>query len=300
VIDIPLGEERKRAAIHAQYGGNGRGGISPLAHHPAVLLFSNPSNGEQHGYQDRWGTDGCFHYSGEGQTGDQVMKSGNRAILRHKEDGRQLHLFRSTRRSFVERVGRFEVDGEEPWYFDDAPGTDDVIRRMIVFRLRPVAETLPPSGPYVSAPSPDPQIEYSPVEEHVAEASTTVEARSYEARRREAELRTRYCAYLESRGHEVKSHKITPPGERRPLRTDLFDVTTNVLVEAKSNVTRESIRMAVGQLLDYSRFITPRPQLAVLVPDKPRADLLDFCAAMYIATVWEADESFIMHVPDAP
>jgi hypothetical protein len=32
--------------------------------------------------------------------------------------------------------------------------------------------------------------------------------------------------------------------------------------------------MAVGQLLDYLRWIVPTPQLAILVPECPREDLI--------------------------
>jgi hypothetical protein len=50
---------------------------------------------------------------------------------------------------------------------------------------------------------------------------------------------------------------------------------THLIIEAKGTVTREAIRMAVGQLLDYSRFVD-QPKLAVLLPEVPRQDLLDF------------------------
>jgi hypothetical protein len=40
----------------------------------------------------RW-LDLPLHNTGEGQRGDQEMKSGNGAIFRHKEDGRALRVF---------------------------------------------------------------------------------------------------------------------------------------------------------------------------------------------------------------
>lgn len=45
--------------------------------------------------------------------------------------------------------------------------------------------------------------------------------------------------------------------------TDLYDKTRNNLIEAKGAGARGEIRMAVGQLADYSRFLTPTPCLAV-------------------------------------
>ena len=54
--------------------------------------------------------------------------------------------------------------------------------------------------------------------------------------------------------------------------------------EAKGTVTREAIRMAVGQLLDYSRFVD-QAKLAVLLPEVPREDLLSFLRNHSIAVI---------------
>jgi hypothetical protein len=49
-------------------------------------------------------------------------------------------------------------------------------------------------------------------------------------------------------------------------------------------VTREAIRMAVGQLLDYSHFVD-QSKLAVLLPEVPRRDLLNFLHSHSIAVI---------------
>jgi hypothetical protein len=46
--------------------------------------------------------------------------------------------------------------------------------------------------------------------------------------------------------------KIKPVGEALPLYSDLYDSQLRLIIEAKGTVTRDAIRMAVGQLLDYS------------------------------------------------
>lgn len=46
--------------------------------------------------------------------------------------------------------------------------------------------------------------------------------------------------------------------------------------------------MALVQLLGYRRHIEPRPSLAILVPSRPRQDLLNLCADVE-ATVIEPD-----------
>ena len=60
-----------------------------------------------------------------------------------------------------------------------------------------------------------------------------------------------------------------------------------VLYEAKGDVSRESIRTAVGQLLDYRRHIDPTPTVAVLLPRRPKADLLDLLQTERIGCVVE-------------
>ena len=69
------------------------GGIEPSRWTSNVFLFADSARGEQHGYIDAWQDDGCFHYTGEGQRGDQQMTHGNAAILRHVEQRRTLRLF---------------------------------------------------------------------------------------------------------------------------------------------------------------------------------------------------------------
>jgi hypothetical protein len=56
------------------------------------------------------------------------------------------------------------------------------------------------------------------------------------------------------------------------------------LVEAKGNVTRDQLRHAVGQLLDYGRFIDSQTR-TVLVPSRPRPDLLAYLASVDIDVV---------------
>ncbi|MGK5532886.1 restriction endonuclease [Streptomyces sp. URMC 129] len=300
MIDIPIGQPLKRSAIHDRYGGSRQGGICSAPSASAVFLFTDPSRGPQHGYSDHWGEDGCYHYSGEGQTGDQVLTRGNLAILRHVDRGTALHLFRSVRRSVVERVGEFALSDEEPWYSIDAPDGEGRIRRMIIFRLVPVGETLPPPPSPAPIPIPSRELvtEYVPLEQHFTERVDIQPSREpYEAERREGPLVHRLREYLEGLGHKVTRNRIRPIGEVRALYTDLYDVTDNLLVEAKGSVTREAIRMAVGQLYDYRRHIPADPRLAVLVPEQPRSDLIDLCAAANIATMWPSGATFESHQP---
>jgi hypothetical protein len=51
-------------------------------------------------------------------------------------------------------------------------------------------------------------------------------------------------------------------------------------------VSREAIRMAIGQLADYGRFVSGDPRAAVLVPEEPRGDLLALLKGQGIAAIW--------------
>jgi hypothetical protein len=130
------GDKVERKQLHNQFGGRRQGGIGPSSSSPNVFLFTDPATGEQHGYVDNWQEDGCFHYTGEGQRGDQEMKSGNAAIIRHVEEHR-VRLFRGSGGD-VEYVDEFTVASDKPFYTTDAPETGGgPIRSVIVFRLRP-------------------------------------------------------------------------------------------------------------------------------------------------------------------
>jgi hypothetical protein len=109
---------------------------------------------------------------------------------------------------------------------------------------------------------------------------------TYEAERREQELVLGLESYLRALGHDVSRLKIVPPGERRPIFCDLVDKTSNVLIEAKGSVTRDALRMAIGQLADYRRFAGPDARLAVLLPEKPRSDLLALLSASGVNVIY--------------
>lgn len=95
-----------------------------------------------------------------------------------------------------------------------------------------------------------------------------------------------YKAYMEAGGSRICRQRYQPPSEVKPLYCDLYDATRHHLLEAKGSTSREAIRMAIGQLLDYARFVKPPPQLGVLLPTRPRQDLEVLLTAQAIAIVW--------------
>jgi hypothetical protein len=290
--DIGPGESVERKDLHERYGGRTQGGIGPSRRSANVFIFSDPVAGEPHGYFDGWRGDGCFHYTGEGQYGDQQMKSGNAAILNHEVEGRALRVFMGARGT-VTYEDEFELDSAQPWYETEAQETGNgPPRKVIVFRLRP--KTISPKPGHSKLDSAlDGQVTEVPIEQQWTEKMFVAPSQEErEAERREQKLVKAFEAHLKKKGHVVCRLKIVPPGEAKPLFCDLRDSTANTLVEAKGSVSRQAIRMAIGQIADYRRFADPNARAAILVPETPRPDLLALLESAGIAAIWPTKTGF--------
>lgn len=281
---LAAGDHLSRRDVHARFGGRRQGGISPSRQAPVVMFFTDPASGHQHGYYDGWDAEGLFNYVGEGQKGDQKFVQGNKSILRHREDGRTLEGFLATGTE-VTYLGEFELVDT---YFRDAHETGDesTIRQVIVFRLRALSD-VPVDLPVAPVtPSDEVTVDLVPIEEQHTERSFVTPNRDpYEVERAEAVLVHRYRRHLQRQGHKVTRLRVVPPGEGAPLYSDLWDESALELVEAKGNVTRDQMRHAVGQLLDYGRFVEARRR-SVLVPTRPRPDLLAYLRSVGIDVIY--------------
>ena len=296
------GQRIKRTELHRQFGGSGYGGISPSRRSPNVFIFTDPASGEQHGYIDSWKDDGCFHYTGEGQRGDQEMIKGNRAIQDGAKNSRALRLFNGTGGE-IEYRGMYTLDSERPCYRADAPETGGgPIRSVIVFRLRPI-DTTPAEPKGLPAVDVETSVLSVPVEERNTERCMVDPTREpYTAERRESALVRKFKNFMESKGHVVERTMITPADEAKPLFTDVFVKDLRILVEAKGSTDRPAIRMAIGQLLDYSRFYPGfsegQVKCAVLLPMLPRSDLRRLLAFAGIFIYYPINDRFVLEHGD--
>lgn len=284
-IDLKPGDTIRRSELNARYGGRRYGGISPSRQSDNVFLFTDQERGAVHGYiYDGFNPeDGLYHYTGEGQEDDQRMIQGNRAVRDHAAEERELHLFDSSD-GIATYLGQFEyVDDRQ----EDAHQTKKVgERKVIVFRLR----RLTGDSPLAIAPIdqlPKERVKVIPVEEHQTERMlVSRSSEPYEAVRREQPLVHALRDFLRAQGHEVDRLYLRPDEHGRPILCDLYDATTNTVIEAKSSVAREAIRMAIGQLADYARLVEPTPRRLILVPEQPRPDLLELAAHEGIDVTW--------------
>jgi 5-methylcytosine-specific restriction protein A len=302
--DVDVGSELSREDRVERFGGSPYGGIEPSRKTPNVFVYSDRTRAGAYGYDfDGWVGEELLH-TGEGRAGDQELREGNRALLDHADAGRAVRVFiadgyvesTNTRRNIY--IGEFEINREHPYFIAEAPDINRDLRTVIVFRLRPVGEHLrrpqdesssglPPLTGDSEDAEPGPASYETEVESTNGVSFERKQIDSTTAIRREAQLVARYKAHLERQGHIVKGRRIRPAGEYQWLRADLIDITARELYEAKGVTTRDSIRLAIGQLYDYSRFV-PVDGLAVLVPTRPSDDLVALLLSRNISCVYEA------------
>ncbi|HZG06065.1 MAG TPA: hypothetical protein VE546_21220 [Streptomyces sp.] len=349
------------------FGGSTQGGICPSNETRSVNLYSDPEVGEKAGYYDGWLAEEdelgpVFEYTGAGKSGDQtfdgVAGTGNRAILRHAEQGRTLRVFTrvgtapGSDAKTHRYLGTFTLDGVQPYVWRRVHGEDGHERNVIVFRLRPDGEVQRSPHDVIPAAT-ETASEFVPFQvvtaamlhsdpattgalavpkqrrgktgttrtppPHAATSGTFVMPESFTTKmslraasaagiavRREAELTQAYKAYLESLGHKTGAFQIRVKGLTSTLRTDLYDATDHVLYEAKGSSSREDVRMALGQLLDYSRYVTApdhegEPRRVVLLPSAPDPDVPSLLDRHGVGLVYRSDDGeFVGHdVPTA-
>ena len=96
---------------------------------------------------------------------------------------------------------------------------------------------------------------------------------------------------------EARDRKLHVANYNR-LRCDTYEERGNPpgnLIEAKASTKRESIRMAVGQLLEYAylgRTRFGKPNMAVLLPKKPQPERVKWLAELHIRAVWKDKDKF--------
>nr|WP_275464977.1 EVE domain-containing protein [Streptomyces noursei] len=290
------GDTVLRKALHDRYGGSRQGGISKCAKSSNVLLFTDPRTGHQHGYFDAWAEDGTFHYTGDGQKGDQDFTStGNSAIRDHVRNGLALRLFEGSRGT-IRYVGEFVVDPVTPYTFSRAPETGGgELRRVIRFHLVPVGASSQPAAAPVGS---DYRVADESVEPAAGQPSTPdsdLTGRNLRAHRR---LQNDLAAAAAARGLAVLSPSATDPDfdlAWRGLHEELAVCEVKSLTRV--NETRQ-LRAGIGQLLDYHdrlRGRAARVRAVLWVEREPtEARWLDLCERVGIELGWPGREDDVL------
>lgn len=139
-------------------------------------------------------------------------------------------------------------------------------------------------------PNPAPVIRLAPLH-HKGEPEYEYRTRKQvkTAVRKENRLVSEYQGWLGRSGRKL--NVVSYKG----LRCDAYEQDRANLIEAKCATKREYIRMAVGQLLDYSYLGEEqfdKPNLAILVPKRPKQALLDWLATLNIYAIWKEHSKF--------
>jgi hypothetical protein len=136
--------------------------------------------------------------------------------------------------------------------------------------------------------------EVPPEEAHVEVYELPSASETLAARRREAALvgALRDWWRRPDGPDAVLRLRILTDSGRWPLYVDLYNKTTNELVEAKGTCSRQDIRMAIGQLADYRRFVRSPPRCVILLPQAPAPDLIDLLEQEGIGVIVPDGSSF--------
>ncbi len=148
-----------------------------------------------------------------------------------------------------------------------------------------------------NTPHPQQRVTEARVSEGLVEA---LESEAYEVRavaervgtQPEKELVQRFEQYLTFHHHRARGRTIAMP-EGGPLRIDIVDLDENIIYEAKADAGRMSVRLALGQLLDYehnARAERPGTRMAVLLPTRPAQDLVELLTERKIGCVVENND----------
>ncbi|MFF6772782.1 hypothetical protein ACFY8W_04380 [Streptomyces sp. NPDC012637] len=103
--------------------------------------------------------------------------------------------------------------------------------------------------------------------------------------RPENRLVLNFCRHLNRSGHSTLSLQIRHTPNHAPMFTDIWVDSAYLLIEAKVKPDRESVRMALSQLADYTRFLD-HPKRAVLLSARPTPDVIALAHSQQSAVIW--------------
>jgi hypothetical protein len=111
---------------------------------------------------------------------------------------------------------------------------------------------------------------------------------------RENKLVKAFRRALRSKGRETTKLRYVVGSDC--LYCDVYEAKKKHLIEAKGSISREDVRMAIGQLFDYDR-LTKAAQLgdsklAILIPERPNHDIEELLDSLHIALIWKQGQAF--------
>lgn len=288
------GDTVKRVDVHKAYGGSRQSGIVTFTSIADIAVFTDLKSGARHGYDRYEGLqeDGTFSYTGQGQRGDQVFKRGNLALREANKDGRTIRLF-TVEGTWVTYVGSFAT-GDPTYWIRRIPDSQGNERNGIIFNLEPVdtgSELLVP--PETLSREPKLSTWHPPeTSDFVVMGSATEEQGERTVTRVEFELQSAFGQWLTERRMHVQRLQLV--ADETIVEPDLYVPEHGWVVEAKRSTSREHMRMAIGQVLDYARLAgkVGLPAVPViLLPGWPVRDMVELAQDHGICVVVRDESS---------
>ncbi|GAA2983424.1 hypothetical protein GCM10010460_19180 [Microbacterium terrae] len=221
---------------------------------------------------------------------------GNKALLNSADEGRVIRVFNASS-PYATYVGSFTT-GDPVCSIHVLPGEDGNPRRAIIFNLVPLD-----ANPVLLSPNPGqlrmlkPQFsQWQPPDASditAAVDATELPAGDRVVSRVEFQLQADFGKWLTDRG--------TPPSRLRLpisgsiIEPDMYVEAEGWVVEAKKSTGREYVRMAIGQVLDYThnaRGLDAHVTPMILLPSHTEPDLHQLSADLGITVALRDGDSF--------
>ena len=304
-IDFPLvpGQVLTKKAVHDLVGGSDQHAMTSCLNKSAYLIFHDPITSKKNHY-DLWEgeqADGTFSYTGQGLVGNQTLTKSNKALVHAAENGHPIHFFVRPPIGVKRLSGNpYTYVGQvvlEPPYFEVkvAPDTVGNSRDVLVFHLVPIGHVVdlgPANEETSNANVVDCNFDkWRPVQDIALPGGVPKAPMQVELE--ENKLQNRFGKFMEYAGEPPERVSIKIEGIKGALYPDFVLPHRQLVVEAKPTVSREHVRLAIGQVLDYRHLLAMNNQVfnaAILLPGLPRPDLVSLANSLGISLIIEGDD----------
>ncbi len=263
------GDFSDRATLSEGYGISRQTGIAVSRRTPHIFLFSHVSRVPDF---HSWASNELYVY--EGAHGGPWAERVNAIVLTAWEQGRTIQVMEGRGPQRIYRYINAFILADVTVGAHGQP----------LFLLRPVEAAIhaPEQMRSVGIGS---HARLIPMERHELVSLAADAEAKFRDLRREAQLEKSFARYVVRQGYPVWRYEIRHTSGQSPMYTDLWIGGANILLEVKSNADRASVRMALGQLMDYTRFLRTAVR-AILLPQEPEADLFKLARSQNTAFIW--------------
>jgi hypothetical protein len=272
---LRTGEFTDRRRLSDEFGFPWQEGIAHSRRSSHMVLFARTGC---IGLSTGWIGD-RYHYAGASK------HSLNNIVLKSFEQGQVLHIIEWSGSTVYRYLDSFILEDVDYKVFPRESGAGI---ELPVFRLVPVRHAIHVPHRFFD-PASSGRAQVAPVQRHELIGGPPLSSVCFERLRPEARLEHRFCQYLIGQGHPVHRWRIYHTPGCAPLFNDITIPRYRLLVEAKANCDRKSIREAIGQLADYTRHVD-HARHALLVPMRPEPDLIELVHSTNAALIWPTSD----------